>query len=76
MPMKLACFTAAYTIKLYHLKNSHAQEVKILKERISVLVGYNSDWSEKLPIFMIGKVRTLPVEHTMNRKAGMTDSVL
>ena len=41
--MKLAHFTAAYPIKLYH-----AQEEKSQKERITILVGCNSDGSEKL----------------------------
>uniref|UniRef100_A0A8C4RRF5 Tigger transposable element-derived protein 4 n=1 Tax=Erpetoichthys calabaricus TaxID=27687 RepID=A0A8C4RRF5_ERPCA len=51
---------------------------KLSKERITVLVGCNSDGSEKLPLFVIGKslksrcfknVRTLPVEYTANKKA-------
>ncbi|GFT01749.1 tigger transposable element-derived protein 4 [Trichonephila clavipes] len=50
------------------------------KERITVLVGCNSDGSEKLPLFVIGKrlksqsfrnVRTLPVEYTANVEAWM-----
>ena len=52
---------------------------KISKERITVLIECNSDWSEKLLLFTIIKslklqcfknVRSLPVEYTMNKNHG------
>lgn len=66
--------------KTLSFKGQSCSGGKISKERITVLVGCNSDGSEKLPLFVIGKslkprcfknVRKLPVEYTANKKAWM-----
>lgn len=70
--------------KTLSFKGQSCSGGKISKERITVLVGCNSDGSEKIPLFVIGKslkprcfknVRTLPVEYTANKKAWMMASV-
>ncbi|GFQ98890.1 KICSTOR complex protein C12orf66 homolog [Trichonephila clavata] len=57
---------------------------ELSKERITVFVGCNSNGSEKLPLFVIGKslksqcfknVMTLPVEYTANEEARMIATV-
>ena len=45
MQMKLSCFILFLSLKLYSLKDSHAQEEKSRKRKITVLVGCNSDGS-------------------------------
>uniref|UniRef100_A0A8C4SEN5 HTH CENPB-type domain-containing protein n=1 Tax=Erpetoichthys calabaricus TaxID=27687 RepID=A0A8C4SEN5_ERPCA len=66
--------------KTLSFKGQSCSGGKLSKERITVLVDCNSDGSEKLPLFVIGKslkaqcfknVRTLPVEYTANKKAWM-----
>ena len=55
------------------------------KERITVRVACNSNGSEKLTLFVIGKnikttcfknVKTLPVEYTANKKAWMVSTTI
>ncbi|KFM79111.1 Tigger transposable element-derived protein 4, partial [Stegodyphus mimosarum] len=66
--------------KILSFKGQSCSERKPSKELITVLEGCNSDGSEKLPLFVIGKrlkpqcfknVRTLLVEYTANKKAWM-----
>ena len=60
-------------------KNEPCHGGKQSKDRITVLVGSNSDGSEKLPLLIIGKsknprcfknVKSLPVEYTSSKKPG------
>ena len=66
--------------KTLSFKGQQCSGGKKSKERITVMVACNSNGSEKLPLFVIGKsikprcfknVKTLPVEYTANKKAWM-----
>ena len=55
--------------------------MKNSKERIALLIGANTDGTEKLPLIMIGKsenprcfkkVKTKPIEYKANKKTWMT----
>ena len=55
MPMNLVYFIVACQRKHWHLKEMRVMEVKNIKEHLIVLVCCNSDETEKLPVFVIGK---------------------
>lgn len=70
--------------KTYAFKNEQCSGGKKSKERLTVLIGCNSDGSEKLPILVIGRylkprcfkfVTKLPVEYRANRKAWMVSTI-
>ena len=70
--------------KTLTFKNEPCLSGKQSKDRITVLVGSNSDGSEKLPLLVIGKsksprcfkyVRSLPVEYTSSKKAWMNSQI-
>jgi len=69
--------------KTLSFKNETCSGGKLSKERVTVLLGANSDGSDKLPILVIGKyakprvfknVKTLPLLYSANKKAWMTSS--
>ena len=70
--------------KTLAFKNKSCHGGKQSKERITVMVGANSDGSEKLPLLVIGKsknprcfknVKSLPVDYTNSKKAWMNGDI-
>ena len=77
---KTGLFYRCLPDKTLSFKGQQCSGGKKSKERITVMVACNSNGSEKLPLFVIGKsikprcfknVKTLPVEYTANKKAWM-----
>ena len=58
MQMKLACFFKLLPDKTPTLKNKPCLGGEQSKDQITVLVGSNSDGSEKLPLLVIGKSKS------------------
>ena len=84
MPIKLTCFTHCLPNITLLFKRQSCSGRKILKERITVLVGSNLNESERLQLLMIReslklwcfkKVSTLPVPSMVNKKAWMNASL-
>lgn len=70
--------------KTMTFKGENCHGGKLSKQRLTVLLITNSDGSEKLPLFVIGKahkprcfknIKTLPTRYTANKKAWMTSKL-